>query len=361
MGTRTAAPDLAAVESLSAGARGWIGRHCGFLDEPAGRAELPVTPRVKALLQLALLYRCWARATEATASASAAASVGTASATASAGADRTAEPVRTRPPDPDLAAVAATVEQVWRSPDHPPLLTVEPRYARQFQLMYGALAPAGVDADGPHRAALAEGVAGDLLTSHRKSPFLHLETRYYAELADVKHQLLDYPELYRISRLAAHTDGQPLADLDVCNVTHTLFHLADFGFRDPELGEADLAHARDRVERLTEESVRRGEWDLTGKLVLAQHCLGLDPLTTPSGAAALGLLAEAQSPEGAFPGRSATDRVPGDATAVHLFRKSYQSTLVVALTTVMLLRARAGTSDGLPTTASAAPAPGGAR
>ncbi|MFD8322451.1 DUF6895 family protein [Kitasatospora purpeofusca] len=342
MGTRSAAPDRAAVASLSAGARGWIGRHCGFLDEPAGRAELPVTPRVKALLQLALLYRCWARAT-------------------TAGAERTAETARTRPPDPDLAAVAATVEQVWRSPAHPPLLTVEPRYARQFQLMYGALAPAGLDADGPHRTVLAEGVAGDLLTPRRKSPFLHLETRYYAELADVEHQLLDYPELYRISRLARHTDGQPLAELDVCDVTHTVFHLADFGFRGPGLGGADLAHARDRVERLTEESVRRGEWDLTGKLVLAQHCLGLDPLVTPSGAAALRLLVEAQSPEGSFPGRSATDRVPADATAVQFFRKSYQSTLVVALATVILLRPRTGTSDERPPTTSAAPALGGAR
>ncbi|MDY0816298.1 DUF6895 family protein [Kitasatospora purpeofusca] len=343
MGTRSAAPDLAAVESLSAGARRWIGRHCGLLDEPAGRAELPVTPRVKALLQLALLYRCWARAAGAT------------------GPEYPAHPARAAAPDPDLAAVAATVEQVWRSPAHPPLLTVEPRYARQFQLMYGALAPAGLDADGPHRAALAEGVAGDLLTPRRKSPFLHLETRYYAELAEVPHQLLDYPELYRISRLAGHADGQPLAELDVCDVTHTVFHLSDFGFRDPGLGGADLAHARDRVERLTEESVRRGEWDLTGKLVLAQHCLGLDPLATPSGAAGLRLLAEAQSPEGAFPGRSATDRVPADATAVQSFRKSYQSTLVVALATVILLRPRSGTAGERPPTLSAAPALGGAR
>ncbi|WP_197698654.1 hypothetical protein [Streptomyces sp. TLI_053] len=337
MGTRTAAPDLAAVESLSAGTRQWIGRHCGFLDEPAGRAELPVTPRVKALLQLALLYRCWARAAGA------------------------AEPARTHAPDPDLAAVAATVEQVWRNPEHPPLLTVEPRYARQFQLMYGALAPAGLDPDGPHRAALAEGVAGDLLTPRHKSPFLHLETRYYAELAGVRHQLSDYPELYRISRLAGHTDGRPLADLEVCNVTHTVFHLADFGFRDPGLGGADLAHARDRVERLTEESVRRGEWDLTAKLVLAQHCLGLDPLTTPSGAAALHLLAEAQSPEGSFPGRSATERVPAGAGAVHLFRKSFQSTLVVALATVVLLRPRPAAPAEQPPTASTVPARGGAR
>ncbi|MFC5661411.1 DUF6895 family protein [Kitasatospora misakiensis] len=325
MGTRSAGPDLAAVASLSAGARQWIGLHCGYLDEPSGRAELPVTPRVKALLQLALLRRCWAAAA---------------------------------PADPDLAPVAGTVEQVWRDPDHPRLLTVEPRYARQFQLMYGALAPAGPDADGPHRAVLAEAASGDLLTPRRKSPYLHLETRYYAELAGVPHRLLDYPELYRISRLAGHADGRPTAELDVCNVTHTVFHLADFGFRDPGLGGADLAHARDRVERLTEESVRRGEWDLTGKLLLAQHCLGLDPLSTPSGAAGLRLLAEAQAPDGALPGRSATDRAATGATPVEYFRKSYQSTLVVALTTVILLQ---GNTIDDPSDMMMAAAPGGVR
>ncbi len=314
------------MASLSAGARQWIGLHCGYLDGTSGRAELPVTPRVKALLQLALLRRCWALAA---------------------------------PADPDLAPVAETVDQVWRDPDHPRLLTVEPRYARQFQLMHGALAPPGLATDGPHRAALAEATAGDLLTPRRKSPYLHLETRYYAELAAVPHRLLDYPELYRISRLAQHADGRPAAELDVCNVTHTVFHLADFGFRGPGLEAADLAHARDRVERLTEESVRRGEWDLTGKLLLAQHCLGLDPLSTPSGAAGLRLLAEAQSPDGAVPGRSATDRAAAGATPVEFFRKSYQSTLVVALATVIILRRNR--ADGPSGTAVAAPAQAGAR
>ncbi|MFE2105517.1 DUF6895 family protein [Kitasatospora sp. NPDC059463] len=307
MGTRPADPDLAAVTSLSAGARRWTGLHCGFLDEPAGRAELPVTPRVKALLQLALLRRAWAKAD---------------------------------PADPDLAGVTATVDRVWRSPDHPRLLAAEPRWARQFRLMYGALAPPGAAADGPHRAVLAEAVAGDFLTPRRKSPYLHLETRYYAELAGVPHRLADYPELYRISRLAAHGDDRPLAELDVCNVTHTVFHLADFGFREPGLRAADLAHARDRVLRLTEQCVRREEWDLTGKLLLAQHCLGLDPLSTPSGAAGLRMLAEVQRPDGAVPGRSAADRAGAGADPFTFFRASYQSTLVVALATVVLLHRR---------------------
>ncbi|MEV6979228.1 hypothetical protein [Kitasatospora sp. NPDC093806] len=306
MGTRSAVLDPAAVASLSAGARQWIRLHSGYLDAPSGRAELPVTPRVKALLQLALLRRSWAKAD---------------------------------PADPGLAEVTAIVERVWRDPDHPRLLTAEPRYARQFQLMYGALAPAG-PADGPHREVLARVAAGGFLTPRRKTPYLHLETRYYADLAGLPHRLHDYPQLYRASLLARHADGQPLADLDVCDVTHTLFLLADFGFRAPGLADADLAHARDRVDRLTAECVRHGDWDLAGKLVLAQHCLGLDPLRTLSGAAALRMLADVQSPGGAVPGRSATDRADAAETTVEFFRKAYQSTLVTALATVTVLAGR---------------------
>lgn len=302
------------MESLAAGALQWIRLHSGYLDSPSGRAELPVTPRVKALLQLAALRRSWERAA---------------------------------PADPGLAEVTATVEQVWRSPDHPALLIAEPRYAWQFRLMYGALAPPGLS-DGPHRAVLAEVVAGGHLTPSRKSAFLHLETRYYAELAGVEHRLHSYPDLYRASRLARHRDGRPVTELDVCDVTHTVFHLSDFGFRDPGLSGDALEHARDRVRRLTEDCVRNGDWDLTAKLVLAQHCLGLDPLATPSGAAGLRLLAGVQSPGGAIPGRSSGDRADTAETTVEFFRKAYQSTLVTALTALTVAHGRRGAGNGAP-------------
>ncbi|AUY49197.1 hypothetical protein EH183_09890 [Streptomyces sp. CB01881] len=332
MGTRSAGLGTAVVAKLSTGALHWIRLHSGFLDSPSGRAELPLTPRVKALLQLALLRRSWERVA---------------------------------PRDPGLAEVTGTLGRVWRDPGFPLLLAAEPRYAWQFRLAYGALAPAGIT-DGPHPAVLADVAAGGLLTPRRQSPFGSLETRYYADLAGVRHSLRPYRELYEAGRLARHGDDRPLDELDVCDVTHTVFHLTDFGFRAPDpddprtvaLTGAALEHARDRVCRLTEATVRRGEWDLTGKLVLAQHCLGLDPLRTQSGAAGLRMLAAVQSPGGAIPGRSADDRADTAATTVEFFRKAYQSTVVTALATLTVLHGR---PDGADDAEERSPAVRGAR
>ncbi|WTT38546.1 hypothetical protein OG535_29985 [Kitasatospora sp. NBC_00085] len=287
-----------------------------------------MTPRVKALLQLALLRHCWAKVA---------------------------------PADPGLGEVTATVDRAWQRRDYPHLLTVDPRYARPFQLMYGALAPA-VRTDGPWRAGLAQVAADGFLAPRGKSPYLHLETRYYADLAGVGHQLHSYRELYEASLLARHGDGRPVADLDVCNVTHTVFYLSDFGFRDPGLTGDALERARGTVCRLTDHCVHRGDWDLTAKLVLAQYCLGIDPLHTPSGAAGLRMLAEVQSPGGAIPGRSADQRADAAATTVEFFRKAYQATLVTALTSLIVLHGRTGgTPDGRAAADDRSPAMRGAR
>ncbi|MEV5749791.1 hypothetical protein AB0L00_18380 [Actinoallomurus sp. NPDC052308] len=227
--------------------------------------------------------------------------------------------------------MTALVERVWRSPEFVRLLALDPRYARQFQVMYAGLAPAP---EGPHRAVLARLAADGYLAPNRKSPYLRLETRYYADLAGAPHLIESYRELYEASLLARR--ALPVADLDVCNVTHTVFYLSDFGFRDSGLTSEERERALRVVEELTEHSVRRGEWDLVGKLLLAQFCLGADPARTPSGAAGLRLLARAQRPDGAMPGRSSTDRVDESATPVMLFRKAYQATLVTALASLII-------------------------
>ncbi|MER6349380.1 DUF6895 family protein [Streptomyces sp. NPDC001595] len=302
----TRSPGLGeAVTSLSAGARHWTGRNAAYLDSPAGHAELPVTPRVKALLQLALLRRYWAL---------------------------------TGPPDDGLNAITAVVERAWRRPEFPRLLTLDPRYARQFELMYAALAPAGAGTDAP-RAVSARLASDGYLAPRRKPPYLHLEARFYADLAGAEHRFASYRELYAAS-LLARAGMSPVADLDVCVVTHTVFYLSDFGLRDPGLSEEARKQALDVVERLTDHCAGLGEWDLVGKLVLAQHCLGADPLETPSGQAGLRMLAEVQSAEGAIPGRSVTRRAPADASPVEFFRKSYQATLVTALATLIVTSGR---------------------
>ncbi|MFI1096039.1 DUF6895 family protein [Streptomyces sp. NPDC020917] len=340
MSTRSAGPHPAAAERVSTGALRWIRLHSGFLDAPSGHAELPVTPRVKALLQLALLCRHWERAA---------------------------------PADPALAEVRATVERVWRRPEYPRQLTLDPRYSQPFRLMYGALAPAGL-AGSPYPDVLRGLAAEGFLAPRGKSPYLHLETRYYADVAGVAHRLHSYRDLWAASELARHGGGRSVAGLEVCNVTHTVFYLSDFGLRDPGLDAADLRRARDVVDRLTDRCTARGEWDLSAKLVLAQHCLGLDPRQTASGTAALRMLAEAQSADGAIPGRCAEQRADDATTPAAFFRMAYQATLVAALSTLIVCSARPGGDARTTATATAtatgtddagvrtpAPAAGGAR
>ncbi|QNE78758.1 hypothetical protein F0344_32860 [Streptomyces finlayi] len=305
MSTRSAGLDET-VARLSEGARHWIGRHARYLDSPAAHTELPVTPRVKALLQLALLRRCWGEAA---------------------------------PADAALTEVASVVEQAWQRVDFAHLLTLDRRYARQFELMYAALTPAGAVTDEP-RTVLARLTADGYLAPRRKPPYLHLEARYYADLAGADHRFASYEDLYAASLLARATT-LPVADLDVCVVTHTVFYLSDFGFRAPALTDEERGRALRVVERLTDHCVGLGEWDLVGKLVLAQFCLGADPLVTASGAAGLRMLARVQSADGAIPGRSVIKRAAADATPVDFFRKSYQTTVVTALATLIVTSGRA--------------------
>ncbi|MFJ1799737.1 DUF6895 family protein [Streptomyces sp. NPDC088180] len=309
MTTRTSAPDTgggttAAEETLailSSGARRWLGLHAGRLDSPSGRAELPVTPRVKALLQLALLCRCWRRAA---------------------------------PDDLALKPVLAVVENAWRQPEFPRLLAHSAGSARPFGLVWAALAPVGSPADA-RREVLERLSADGYLTPRRKSPYLHLGTRFYAELAGVGHELASYEELYACSALAG-ADGVPVAELDVCQVTDTVFYLSDYGFRDTGLDAEARERALRVVERLTDHCVREEAWEYAAKLMLAQHCLGSDPLRTPSGVAALGMLAGAGAPDGSIPGKTARGRAPASAAPQQYFRWAYQPTLVTALTALLL-------------------------
>jgi hypothetical protein len=300
----------AAARRLAVNALRWLHTHAPYLDSPTARAELPPVPRLKALLQLALLCRVWARVA---------------------------------PGDPALADTAAVVQRAWERPEMPRLLALDPAYARPLLLMYAALTPPGTRSAQP-RSTLAKLSASGYLTPRRKPPYLHLETRFYAELAGAEHELASYRELWAASRparaAATPVNELDVAALDVCEVTHTVFHLSDFGARDPGLAGDERAALLRVVDRLTEHCVRGGEWDLAGKLVLAQHCLGADPLRTESGAAALRMLAEVQAPAGAIPGKSAAVRAGAGATPVEFFRRSYQSTLVTALATLTVTRGR---------------------
>ncbi len=290
------------LDVLLAGSLRWVRGNSGYLDSASGRAELPPMPRVKAILQLALLHYHWAKV---------------------------------RPADEGRAGIAAFIEEIWQRPEFIRLIAEDLRFAQTFGLMYGALVPAGSNG-GLREGMLAKLAADGFLSPDGKSAYDCLATRYYADLAGVSHGFAPYLELYQSSPLGSNAALDRPLELDVCNVTHTVFYLSHFGFRDTGLDLVGRIRVLGILSRLTEHCVARSEWDLTGKLMLAQHCLGGDPLDTALGKQALDLIAQAQVPSGGFPGRSSAQRVPESATALEFFRKSYQTTVTIALMSLIL-------------------------
>jgi hypothetical protein len=293
------------LEQLREGALGWVQRNAGYLDSPAGRAELPPVARAKALLQLAMLHRDWARVS---------------------------------PADPGLAEVGALVRRVWERPELPDAFTADPRYVRQYSLMYCGLAPA---ATAPRREILGRLASDGYLSTASGSPYLRLEIAYYADMAGIRHPMGSYPQLYAASLLAGRATALPITDAEACTIAHTIFYLCDYGLRPSALDGGSLQRARRIAVELTWHYIRRDGWDNVAKFVLAQFCLGLDPARTPSGAAGIQLLARIQEASGAMPG-AAIGQVPGqEATWTQRFRTSYQTTLMAAVMSLMISADRA--------------------
>ena len=291
--------------ALSDGAMRWLGEAVAFLD-PA-LSDLPVTPRVKACVELALLCRIW---------------------------------TRLAPDDKRLRPVAAAVRRIWQSPDFPDQIDADPNYARQAGLTYVALAPAGLST-GYHEATREKLAPGGRLARYGKSPHLHLSTRYYADLAGIPHEFDSYRELYERTVLANLASVEPpMNHENTYRITHTLFHLSDFGLCDLDLPAAERERIAPLIDELTGHAVETEHWDLTEELLLSQFIVGLDPTRTRSGVAGIRSLLAAQLPNGAIPGRFAAQRVDESVPPILMFRRSYHTTLVAALVSLVILSAR---------------------
>ena len=290
------------LEQLFARAMHWSSHNVAYLD-PAD-PELPALPKLKASTELALLSRLW---------------------------------TRLRPDDEDLGPVTAAVRKIWQDPGSPRPAGTAPAKYRQFALTYAGLAPAGVTTEF-HRLPLA-GVAPDgYLAPYGRSPYLRLEARYYAELAGLRHGFESYRDLYGASKLANLTSVPIPMDIeDAYEVTHTLFLMTDFAFRGHGLTDHERKRAFGIVDEMTDHFIDVAHWDLTAELVLSQFCLGEDPTRTRSGAAGIRTLLAAQTPSGAIPGRFAAQRAPESASAVEFFRKSFHTTLVTAILSLIVL------------------------
>jgi len=290
-----------AIGELSEGAMRWLGRNLHLFDPFSPWSPLPEDRKVKAALELAIFCHSWAKL---------------------------------RPATDLLDEATALIQTIWQRPEFPLLIDAQSGYASAQRLVYAALAPAEVGHD-QRGAALAQLKADGYLSQLGKSPYLRLEARYYADKAGVEHDIESYRELAEQSLLAKPPD-LPMSRSDAYTITHTVFYLSDYGFRDPDLP----SEVREQGQRLTcsilDSCVSRDKWDLAGELVITLACLGGNPTDTPSGQAGVRCLALAQLPNGAIPGRSASVRAEESLSPAEFFSKAYHTTLVTALMSLIV-------------------------
>ncbi|OKJ53047.1 DUF6895 family protein [Streptomyces sp. CB02115] len=309
------------LDQLSAGTLDWLGANLDHFDPYTADAGTATHRQAKAVLELALLCHC--------------------------------SPRPGGSHDERLDGARALLRKLWQRPEFPRLFDAHPPSAPTYGLAYAALAPDGID-DSACRATLGR-LAPGFLSPAGKSPLKRMEIRFYADKAGADHTIEPYAELVGQSPLVTLTaaapgsaaagdavtgDVAPLTDSEGYSLTHAAFFLGDYGRTTTGLAGDALAHARDLVRRMLDHCVGQDRWDLAAELVITQFILGLEPLRTPSGAAAVQCLVRAQRSDGAIPGRSASLMASGSAPAGEFFRKAYHTTLVTALMALVLSSGR---------------------
>ena len=285
------------LSGLSAGAIHWLGCNLHFFDPLSSSSPLPENMRVKAAIELAIFCHSWAKR---------------------------------RPATDLLGEATALLRTIWLRPEFPLLFDAHGGSgADSHRLVYAALAPAGIR-DDLRESVLARLKASGYLLPLGKSSRLRLQIRYYADKANIEHGMESYQDLAAES-LLARPPTPPVSQRTAYTITHTAFHLSDFGFLDMSLP----GDVRERAERVTCSMIgsctRQDLWDLTGELVITLACLGGDPLATPAGQAGIRCLAQAQLANGAIPGLSAGTGAQPSLSPAEFFRKAYHTTLVAAL------------------------------
>jgi hypothetical protein len=110
-------------------------------------------------------------------------------------------------------------------------------------------------------------------------------------------------------------------------MTHTVFHLTDWGARPDGLPGHLQRYLRAWLPAWLEVYLEAGEWDLVSELLIVSSCLS-EPDDNPN---AWEVLARAQQPDGLLPARPG--RVPTDAGKA--FRDHYHSTVVAAIAGIL--------------------------
>ncbi|MFI5534082.1 DUF6895 family protein [Kitasatospora sp. NPDC051853] len=147
----------------------------------------------------------------------------------------------------------------------------------------------------------------------------------------------DWPALARSTWLGALSEPWTIAWVIGYHVTHTVFHLTDWGARPECLPEPMHEYLRDWLPVWLDVWLETEQWDLAGELLIVDSCMG-EPVTGRSGWEAL---AAVQEPDGLIPRDGAATRYddPEDTFREH----EHTAVVGVVAATVALSRALGGT------------------
>lgn len=285
------------LNGLVEGVMRWLGRSLSYFDPFSPSSPLPENRRVKAALELAVFCHRWEKL---------------------------------KPDDELFHEATALLRTVFLRPEFVELIdTHGGEHAGPQRIVYVALAPRS----DLREAVLAQLKEDDCLSPLGKSAYAQLETRYYADKANLEHALESYRDLAARS-LLGNLPVPPVSNGTAYALTHTAFFLSDYGHRDMGLPDEIRERAVRAVCSMLGSSADEDLWDLTSELLITLAGLGADVLATPSGQAGIRCLARAQQADGSIPGRSASSGVPLSLPPGQFFRRCYHTTLVTALMTL---------------------------
>ncbi|MGW4895773.1 DUF6895 family protein [Kitasatospora sp. NPDC004240] len=148
---------------------------------------------------------------------------------------------------------------------------------------------------------------------------------------------IDWPTLTAATWLGATPEPWALDWSTGYDITHTVFHVTDWGARPDELPEPLYEHLRAWLPAWIDVWLETGQWDLVGELLAVDSCIG-EPAADPAAWAAL---ADAQHEDGLLP----RDTEPVDDDPARAFT-DHEHTAVVAVvaSTVTLSRVLGGSA-----------------
>jgi uncharacterized protein DUF6895 len=146
----------------------------------------------------------------------------------------------------------------------------------------------------------------------------------------------DWPALTSATWLGTTPEPWAIDWMTAYNVTHTVFHLTDWGHARDGLPDPLPAYLRDWLPVWVEVWKEVGQWDLAGELLVVDACLD-EPVC---GAAAWEELAAVQHDDGLLP----RDDEPLPDDPAEVFREHHHTTVVAATAGTIALSGALGTA-----------------